>query len=132
MRIITRHSVDQSTLNFHLFCRLVSLRRAAYLFCVYRGSDIPFTNHQNAKDFLTLYKSIKNHESRKKYDRVRSSGNKGKFKISKLFSFQRAQNKWKLSVNLVFLITRESSKVANDILNQLMAMDQPDHVVKFL
>ena len=33
------------TLNFHLFCRLVILRRTAYLFCVYGGSDIPSTNH---------------------------------------------------------------------------------------
>ena len=32
------------------------------------------------------------------YDRVRSSENKGKCNISKLFSFQKAQNKWKLSV----------------------------------
>ena len=85
-----------------LLCRLVILRRTTYLFCVCGGSDIPSTsNHRNANDFPTLYKwSIKKHESRKKYDRVRSSrNNKVKCKISKLFSFQRAQNKWKLSVS---------------------------------
>ena len=59
----------------------------------------PLHEPSKCKRFSNFLQII-NKKSRiaKKYDRVRSNGNKGKCKTSKLFSFQRAQNKWKLSV----------------------------------
>ena len=53
---VSTYKILFSTLNFHLFCRSVILRHAAYLFCFYGGSDISSTNHGNSNDFPTLSK----------------------------------------------------------------------------
>ena len=85
---------EQETISTRYRLQILRLRRVGY----------PLHVPSECKPFSNSLQIInKKHESRKKYDRV-SSGNKGKCEISKLFSFQRVQNKWKLSVSLENII----------------------------
>ena len=92
------------TLNFHLFCRSVIFPfgyftpRRLLILLLWRVG-YPLHEQSKFKRFSNSLQIInKKSQIVKKYDRVRSSGNKGKCKISKLFSFHWAQNKWELGV----------------------------------